>query len=113
MTNTISCRSNAVCALYCVFFRQVIAVRGPRFKSHGALLECVLAVATYNWLSVYCSMRCGRGGEGGGGGGGGWEPRPRVRMFWKLMSVCVALSTQSGMATRAQELTPPVTAFLL
>lgn len=24
-------------------------------------------------------------------------------MFWKLMSVCVALSTQSGMATMAME----------
>lgn len=58
-------------------------------------------------------MTSGAGGEAGGGGGEEEPPRPwwwwcplvlpSVMMVWKLMSVCVALSTQSGMATMATE----------
>lgn len=76
-------------------------------------------VRTYNSLISYGTARWGRGGDGGGGGGEEEPPSPwwwwwplllpRVRVFWKLMSVCVALSTQSGIATMATEETEELT----
>lgn len=71
-------------------------------------------VRTYNSLIPYGPMTSVRGGEAGGGGGEEsprpwwwwwWWPLvlPRVVIFWKLMSVCVALSTQSGIETMAPE----------
>ncbi len=68
----------------------------------GHSAEAYYTTPTHSSLNRYGSSSGGNGGEGGGSGGGGapqgcWLFLPRVNICWKLMSVCVQLSTQSAM----------------
>lgn len=89
--------------------RRSCRQRGTKRETFPGPVGHLNEAGTYNSSIPSGAVRWGGGGEGGGGDG----ERPRWRwwrrallfptMFWKLMSVCVPLSTQSGADAAATE----------